>query len=388
MEDKSSVLRVELGFLRDNLISAIREKRTSAIEDLLDVYQALVKAFVQRLKQLGADYNMKASMEESSSFDGGWVEEQWLGDDIRLIIDEAFETQDGNIIYQGVYFPIALAYVALNEKDYYTYSRCLRWLPYCVYRSYSIDKIAVQEAAIDQCTLHLKSMADYYLGPLLVESRDKVEVERFKELIAGLVIVFKDLLKRTYDKRDVNSFGKFVGCLNGLFEYTFRDFSKSRIQQREITANLRNRSAAGSNNSDNQRVALDKDIANAVSYIDEVRSQLRFGMKAWVTEEYNRGKLKIEEVLNFYTPLGQFGNIATLTEIYFQCLDRDSDKLFGWHWWETESGSGRVVDIGWDAYLSRLYCLQALDLLRAVTPNNPVHYRDTRATVPSLQSRK
>src|SRR5262245_51253191 len=140
IEDKSEVLRVELGFLRDNLIAAIREKRTSAMEDLLDVYEALVKAFVQRLKQLGADYDMKTSIEESSSIEGGWVEERWLGDDIRLIIDEAFETQDGNIIYHGIHFPISLAYIALNEKDYYTYSRCLRWLPYCVHRSYSIDK--------------------------------------------------------------------------------------------------------------------------------------------------------------------------------------------------------------------------------------------------------
>lgn len=373
MEDKSAVLRVELGFLRDNLIAAIRQKQTSVIEDLLDVYEALVKAFVQRLKQLGADYNMKASIEESSSLEGGWVEERWLGDDIRLIIDEAFETQDGNIIYYGVRFPISLAYIAVNEKDYYTYSRCLRWLPYCVYRSYSIDKTTVRDAVIDQCTLHLKSMADYYLGPLLLESRNKEEVERFKELIAGLLIVFKDLLKSTYDKRDAKNFGKFLACLNRLFEYTFQDFTESRIEEAEMFNNLPNHSEAASNN-DFGDLVINKAISRAISYINDVRSQVRFGMQAWVAEEYNRGKLNRQEVLDFYNRLGHYGDIAALTEIYFQSVDRNSDDLFGWHWWETESRLGEVVDMGWDVSFSRLYCLKALELLKAVTLNTADRY--------------
>ncbi len=373
MKDKSEKFRIELAFLRDNLITAIRDQKTGTLDDLLGLYRALVETFIKKLKQLGADYDMAATFKESQSFGREWPEIRWLDEDIQEMIDEAVNINNQNILRKVIYFPISLAHIALIEKDYYTYTNSLKWVPYLISRISSLQDLKAKKSAIDLISLHLRELADFYIGHLIKTSQDKDEIRRLRELAAGSILTFNSLLKLAYDNNDADSFKIFLSRLDKLFEYVFQDVDEYDIEVQQKLANKDLMSAAEKEAFEN-KISIAKAILETGQHINTLRNQLRFGLQSWIVNEFESKKILPEVLLAYYKELANYGNMMELTETYFSCIERTTSDIFGWSFWELAELEGQAGWLNTDMHHSKLYCLKALELLQNITSDQTSGY--------------
>ncbi|MBI5634765.1 MAG: hypothetical protein HZA15_14955 [Nitrospirae bacterium] len=373
MRANFSNIHSELAFLTDNLVSAIKNEKAGSVKELLSVYRDLVETFVKKLKQLGADYDMVTAQKELSSFEQGWPEMRWLNDAIREMLDEVFRIKNYKILRDVIYFPLSVAHIALVEKDYYTYHEGLKWIPYMITCASKMTDEKVGKSIIDTISLHLRELADFYLGHLIKKEEAPEDIARLKELAGGLIRIFSQILKSAYDENDLDSFIKFNGRLSKLFQYTFDDAAEYILKRDEEL--LEQEISPEARQEREEKLSIDKALYKAGQYLNERRLELRYGLQSWVVKEYLSDEIPQDKAVSFYKELGGYGDIKKLTNIYFACSQREVESFFGWDWWGFRDTDGEVVVWGSDMGHSMLFCLKALEILQNVSSEQYDNYR-------------
>jgi hypothetical protein len=115
MSSSTADLRVELGYLRDTVVEAALQRKSSIVESGLETYEALVGTFIDVLKEFGSPYDRDQALAEIHRVGGGWSEIEWVRDDYREIADAALASKNLSVILPVIYFLWALAGLLTND---------------------------------------------------------------------------------------------------------------------------------------------------------------------------------------------------------------------------------------------------------------------------------
>jgi hypothetical protein len=104
MKRGSPDFRVELTYLRDNLVGGISAQETGFVKDALEMYEQIISVFFEKLRQYGSPYDKAQTMQEIGSFEEGWSEIEGIKNDLREIIDTAFNGGNIHILRDVLHF--------------------------------------------------------------------------------------------------------------------------------------------------------------------------------------------------------------------------------------------------------------------------------------------
>src|SRR5262249_46451181 len=119
MSSSSADFRLELQYLRDNLVDAAKSSKTAVLTEGLETYEAIVKVFVEVLAGFSGKYDRSTAWAEMHAVGGGWSEINWIRDDLREIAEAALVSQNLNVLLPVLSFPMSLARLAYAERDYF-----------------------------------------------------------------------------------------------------------------------------------------------------------------------------------------------------------------------------------------------------------------------------
>ena len=215
MSSSSEDFRLELQYLRDNLVDAAASSKTAVLTEGLETYEAIVKVFVDVLAGFSGKYNKSAAWSEMHSIGGGWSEIDWIRDDFREIADAALASGNLNVLLPSSNLPIRLAQLAYSERDYFIFAQFLEWVPFFYVKSLETEGDTELGALIrERLSGYVRDTGRYYILPELEESSDK-DRSTVAEFAAGLEDVFSQLLKAALDNGRFDDFTTFEDSLYG-----------------------------------------------------------------------------------------------------------------------------------------------------------------------------
>jgi len=358
---------VEFERLRDTLVEAIREEKISRVESCLEVYRVAVEAFVGKLREYGALYNFDAARREASSIEGGWPEIEWIKDDLRVTIDAAFKYRSPQILRKVIFFPIALALIALDESEYYVFEQFLSWAVFSYRKGRELPTEDERREIVELIARFLREISDYQIEPRFRYATDGTEIDRTAEFSRGMVVVWSQLLKAAFDKRDANGFRLFAQTLSGLKrledETSGMNDELLRLQPEQPDLPVREREEI------QQKADMAVRVRRAREHFDRLRDEAMFGIGAWAVQKHLELDGGVPDIPSYYEVLQVFGDLTELTTLYYGLWKQsDRERMFGWEWWIMEEVPDRqTVSIDFNYYLSRFYCLKALEVLRGHT---------------------
>jgi len=365
-ELKSKELERELLRVKEEAIRCIkREKPDSVLEESLNVFKEAIESFVERLKEFKVTYNRERALKEFGSFEEGWVEIKEISRDIVEIIDESFEKPRQKILSKVIYFPILIADIALKEKDYYIFHAFTYFYPYIYKKAINIKKIKDKELktfVIDRIWRYWSEFAIYPIGPefdKIYESRDIEKISQLKDFAVGVILIFNNLLKSAYDSKRMDDFSLFKEKFKELYRHNIEEFSEDIIENQEWLLERNDVSEEEKN-----KIRKEIKFAKMWREVQEIKNYALFGLASWITEDYAQGKLKPEKFKEWYKLFPAFENLEKLTSFYYDIQKDEIEELFGWDWWIlNRQEEGKVAQINFDRYLTRFYCIKALEII-------------------------
>jgi hypothetical protein len=348
MSSSTEDLRVELGYLRDNIVEAVSQRKTSIVESGLDTYEALVATFIDVLKEFGSPYDRKQALAEIHSLEGGWSEIRWVRDDYREIADAALASRNLSVLEPVIYFPVGLSRLAYREGDYYIFAQFLNWLPY-------LYTEAVQQLAIEEATPNLsdreslfgvvrgwlatypRELADFQIGHDINESGDAAAIRSSCEFARGIFTTFNRLLKSAYDERRVRDFQDFASELQDLYRHQVND---------STTVFLSTEAEQGPNDAEGAPVSPDVVRAECYQGLSRLRQVIFLGLEGWLLHEYATDKLSLDHAEAFRGSAYLPSSIPDLWRLYLEARRERYEDELDWRWWESREHRGRAAYAG------------------------------------------
>ncbi len=359
MKAPSSDARREVARLRRSTINAIRDRNEDIVDDNLDLYRQLVVAFIKRLHSYGATFDRKQATREASAFPGqGWPELDWIADDYRDLLEEAFANPHRGILGSVLYFPTSIGAVSLQHGDYFTFYRIVLAFPgpSYVWASRLSDQ-ALREFAIDRIPRYLSEFSRFHVAPVFERTQRLEEVQRLGEIWEGLIVVFSDLLKASFEKTDLQSFRSFIVGLNGLFDHI-----ADSIPGFQNWLMLRDSPRFGETTTP-ERSALYDAIREVLERLELLSNVARLGVNAWITQRFASDQIESPAFSTWFGTCGTFGDLPKLTRTFLSARAFETQDLMRWSWWALEGVENEVVNINLDHYLDRVYLLHGLNLV-------------------------
>jgi hypothetical protein len=343
-------LRVELSFLRENVVQAASQRGTATVTAGLDTYEELIREFIAVLKDFNSPYDRDEAFAEMHNVGGGWSELDWVRDDYKEIADAALDSDNFNVIRPVIYFPIRISGMAYEQREYLIFAQFLGWVPYLYRRS--VDRICptdqdLFEIVRDRLPQYLYELAGYRIGHDLNESNAPESIRKSCDFAREVFANFNRLLKAAYDKRRAVDFAKFASDFQSLFEHEADRFSYRLLEAPpEVTEE--------DDRPDDVRT-------NCYRRLFELRQIIFLGLDAWILRDYERrdrtnkdteqAALFRDEILRFRGSLFIPSSIPELWRLALAVRDwRDQryESELEWTWWESAEHSGRGAYAGID----------------------------------------
>jgi hypothetical protein len=337
MSSSTGDLRVELAYLRDNLVQAISHGETSFVEGGLDTYEALVTTFLDILTQFGTPYDRAAALNELHSLGGGWSEIEWVRDDYREIADAALDSGNPNVLFPVLYFPVHLSRLAYAKGDYYIFIQFLNWLPYLYYRASTSLDDETFKLVRDRLQSYLREVGELNIWYDLEDATDVEAVQRRCEFAQGIFVIFNRLLKTAYDQRRVEDFQEFASTLQVLYE--------PELSELRTWRGTREGGVIGSNEAPS---SVTDARLECISEITRLRRIVFLGLEAWLLRDYEAEKLTYHVASKMRGSLHLPATIPELWRLYLKARERRYEEELDWSWWESREHSGRTAYSGID----------------------------------------
>jgi hypothetical protein len=359
MKARVSDARREVARLRRSTIKAIRERDEDLVDSNLALYRELVIAFITRLRSYGATFDKKQAAREASAFPGrGWPELDWIVDDYRDVLEEAFNNPHRGILGSVLYFPTSVAAVSLHEGDFFTFYRVVLGFPGPAYLWASrLSDQSLREFAIDRIARYLSEFSRFHVAPVFERTDQPDEISRLRDIWEGLIIVFSDLLKAAFDRTDLPSFRSFMLTLNGLFDTVSDSISgyQNWLLLKDSTGFVET--------VPQESHTLYGVIQQALERLELLRNVTRLGLNAWITNRYASNLIEPASFKEWFEACGTFGDLPSLTRTYLAGRSFETQDLLRWSWWQLEGVENQVVNISLEHHLDRVYLLHGLNLV-------------------------
>jgi hypothetical protein len=353
----SDEVRSEIAGVKDQFIVAINNGQTGKIKEFISLYIRLAESFLESIAVFGGGYSSHQASKERHALSGGWEEIRWLSTDIREIVENAMKSRDKSIIGDVAYLPFAIALRAIRFKDHYLFQEFVRFAELIYYHASRENDKELRDFITDRSWRYGKEIASFYVeGKMTKDDSSKEEIISYKEFAIYFYIVFQNLLKRSYENRDINVFEEYKKTTLKLFE-RFKP-SESTHDTDEIKWRLE-RSDINKEQREELVKALDKQ-----HFFEEIEKDLKlkkyqmlFGLASWILYEFNKNKTD-ETIKQFYASIqGVFvEKIETFTDLFIKTHAFDVEDYWGWGWW----------DIKIDEELHPVHTLENLELFYAI----------------------
>jgi hypothetical protein len=349
MSSKSADLRIELSYLKDNVVEASAQGRTAIVENGLDVYEELVGTFVDVLSQFGSPYSREQAMSEIHSIGGGWSEIEWIRDDYREIADAALASRNFGVILPVISFPARLCIRAYAGSDYYVFAQFLDWTSYLYDRA--VDDLAPTEstqfepdahdwlfyAVRDRLADYLQQLA-FRIGVDMTDSLDPDAIENGGDFARATFVAFSRLLKRSYEQKRVGDFRHFASELQGLYRHELDRYS-----------HFGGVPAPPPGDDDVDAMPLlsyDAVRQRTFNDLDRFREVIFLGLDAWMLRDYDQDKRSQQDIRSFRDGMYLPSSIADLWRLYLEARDRRYENELEWAWWEMREHRSREAYFG------------------------------------------
>jgi hypothetical protein len=366
-DDDTYSLRIELRNLKDQLIDDIRNERLGRISNLREVYISLSELFLDIMKSYSSNYTMAMARNERSNILGGWMEVQWLTDDLHDIYEIAMQSHRMNIIKEIGYLPFAIANRAIKALDHYIFQNSFGFLSmYYLYALSEPDK-NLQAFMKNRCGMYLKETAEYTVQYEL----EKIElgedrISQYRDFALEIFLQLQNLMKQSYDAKDIKSFQEFVSIGNNLFSrfHPSNDYLDCEHLQWQLS--LKDLDL-------NERDKISKQLKN-IEFLEKIeqdikqkKSEMFFGLASFILSDYQM-LMKPKEALTYFNVINSVlpSDLKELTAIFLKCHDFKVEDFWGWNWWILPQDE-QVHTIDFLGKIVFLYCIKTLQVINTIS---------------------
>ena len=358
-------VRSELSGVKDQFITEISNKHVGKIEELVTLYIDLADGFLKYMEINNSVYSFEhASKEKGALVFDQWKQiKGWLISDIRTVYDKAMESHDNEIVRQVGTLPIAIARRAIGYQDHYLFQDFIRFSELLYSHALKEKDAQLRDLMIERSWRHLKETADYYVEAKM--GKDYIQEEELinlKDFGVYLFLVLQNLLRRTFEKRDLASFKNYNSVVIKLFtniQSSDSSFNIKRLERQLKTGELSEQKKVDINKSLNHL----KTLQNLENEIKQRKQEMIFGFASWVLTKLGIQR-ENEELLNFYNviQISVPSSLEELTELFLQAHSFDVEDFWGRNWWDVIA-DGEVREMDSLGKLEDLYCVKSLQII-------------------------
>lgn len=360
----SATFRKELQGTKEQLVAAIKSTSLVSVEELKQIYLDIAETFLEILNRFGGGYSAEQARSESGSLFDGWSEVRWLNGDIRELMTIAIETRNRDIITEIIYLPIAVASRALQVKDHFLFQEFTRFSQTIYYLTEEMEEGKLKSFITERSWRYLTELTKYYIESELRDDdnyENIKDIKEFEDFGLDIFRVFQNLLKSTFERRDIKTFKKILSEFLQMFkrfkpaeehpDLEYLEHNSNWTQSEEEKKNVR------------QRIEFRKTQINISKRLKLSKEEIVFGTTAYLFEKY---RLHQSDPLfqEFFTMAKDAlpNDTVRLTEVYISSRSLWRDNFWGWDDWEMIP-DGEVHSIDVESKLDRLYCIKALQIL-------------------------
>lgn len=358
-QGRQDPLRENLTDIRRGIIRAIRQRDPTEVDQGLDLYRDVLRAFLSLLQEHGVRYNRSNAASEGTLFTlGEWRALEWLKEGARSLLFEAFDHPHRDVIRSVLYLPISLANIGLEEGDYLAFHRFVRhFYAHAYHLALQVDDASVKELAVDRIWRFPKEFMDMRLGYHLRGRPEPHHVEAVVEHAEGVILIYNDLLKAAFDEDELEDFGRFAALLQ---QVGGEDLGKRVVGYEDWARRKR----YGREEDPHEKSPVYEHMWEMSGRLDRLKRITAFGLQAWVIRQYRRQELAADEINKWYDPLQIGGSLLHKGEALLAAwVDTGYEDLLRWSWWEMEGvdlPQPMAVRLTYDSDLKLAYVLQAL----------------------------
>jgi hypothetical protein len=278
---------------------------------------------------------------------------------VKEVLDEAFKSDNENLLLDTMYFPKRLLTLALEQKDHLLFMQGLHLFSYMqfLYYKYDFKGKKIGKLVIDRLHRHISEFCDYDLFRVFEEENYALQhIEFLKGVLTETLLLFNLYMKTCIDKQDMEGLRELSNAFNKILERIVRNFN----QYERIKDALEFSSEAVKE----AKIKKIDDLLKIEEELTQHKKLIRYGLASWVVNLIVSKNVLIDFGKDAYYLLSSsLTNLKDLTEAFFAADTREWANVYGWDWWEInehEYGEVHSIDKNW---LKDTYILKALTLL-------------------------
>jgi hypothetical protein len=376
IEPKDSIekeIRLELDETKDKAFLAIEESRIGILGSIMDTYVELIDQFLNVFQSYGGGYTSESAKRELNSLFGGWPYVKWIKEDLRDVISETIRSEKDKLIREVTYIPMKILYKAFIKRDHLIFQEFVSFQPYLYWEAQNIHDKRIRNFLIDRASRYLREFVDYRITPD-IEDPDLAtsDITHVKDFVYEILQSYKNLLKYSFDRKDVKSFKKFLTDAQNIlhrFEPT-KEYRKVEIELQLKAQNV----------TELQKKELEEKL-NRITIFEETEAniklrkrELTIGFASWCLYKLKGLNFKDQDLLDIWNCLSPYlpTQLEDLFEIYESSYKHNNQEFWGWDWWEmdenNEDEDGIIsTSINFDEKIHTLFALLLLKILKGKT---------------------
>ena len=342
-------LKTELRNLRDEFSQAIRSDSTGRVQELSNIYVRFIENFLTEISILT---DGSASIQAREQNRGYWPELEWISRDLLSLQEQVVKTDNIEMIRNTIYIPIKFARRAVKHHDHELFQQSLRSIPHLYVVAERTDmQHHIKQMLIGRCCMYIQELWRLDIGYGLKKSGiSDVDVESHYRFALHLLFVFQELLRYSCQRRDIESFKKFLKQLSEFPDWVY---------------------------SNNMSVQGDGKVRWLEGELEDKKKQMLFGLTAYVMSHLDSEQGEAEQKLyDFYDVLSDtlsqelnlLWNIKELTAIYVDYRQSDAGYYWGVDLWDIPDDYDVHV-VQFSTEINQLYVVFALNRLKK-SPND------------------
>lgn len=356
-------IRREISGVKDQFITCILNKHIGKVDELIELYVNLADGFLEHMAKCGGVYSAQQARIERQSLFLGWEQVKWLSTDIRELYEEAMKSKDRNIMGKVGYLPFQIARRSIEMHDHYLFQEFI-WFAELLYE-YAVkeSETDIKYFLVDRTWRWPKEICLYDIEPKLLKgSANREELINLKDYAIHFFMIFQNLLKKSFDKKDLGSFELFLKAAQAIFSRLKPMYSP--INADTIESELDHYSLTSRERPELEGASEDQSFKeNIQKEIELKRNQMFFGLASWLLDQYLQNQTN-DILKQFYQSINNVSpsTIEELTEVFLSAHNFEVEDFWGWSWWEMK-WEGEVQSIQILEKLEKFYAIKALSLL-------------------------
>ncbi|MGB2678013.1 MAG: hypothetical protein WAN12_13100 [Candidatus Acidiferrum sp.] len=209
-----------LKLIKEEAIAAIKDRRTVYLESLLTVFAELTTTFLEEMKKAIGGHTFQAALSERQTLYGGWNEVTWMSRHLSEIHYRGCRSEDIYVAKIVAAAPFRIAYTSISYHDNLVFDLFTSFATPLYSALDDVKDPKIKQLLFNTCSGYLKDIGEVGIALELERPENGLDdLERIGSLATILLVRYEELLKLSFDKRDLEHFEDFKREMNGLFQY-------------------------------------------------------------------------------------------------------------------------------------------------------------------------